>query len=190
MRPRLGFLGVGWIGRNRMEAIATQTNAQIVGYADPDADCRAGARTIAPSARACEHLGQLLELGLDGLVIATPSALHAEQSLVALKRGLASMDEHAVAQLGFERVLIVRSAQKPGAATGGHPLARLATLVLSIGKYMIPSSEQPVRAVKVARFVVDALELAPPGIHVAAPETVWQAAQGDVRAAVAQWLAS
>jgi hypothetical protein len=107
----------------------------------------------------------------------------------ALKRGLASMDEHAVAQLGFERVLLVRSAQKPGAAGGGHPLARLATLVLSIGKYMIPSSEQPVRAVKVARFVVDALELAPPGIHVAAPETVWQAAQGDVLAAVAHWLA-
>jgi hypothetical protein len=45
-----------------------------------------------------------------------------------------------------------------------------------------------VRAVKVAEFVALALELAPPGIHVAASETVWQAAQGDMRSAVATWL--
>ena len=37
-------------------------------------------------------------------------------------------------------------------------------------------------------FVADALALAPPGIHVAASETVWKAAQGDVRPAVAAWL--
>ena len=30
--------------------------------------------------------------------------------------------------------------------------------------------------------------LAPPGIHVAAPELVWQAAQGDTEAVARQWL--
>ena len=138
--------------------------------------------------------GQLPELaawlrgcGVTTLAIVMP---HLQMRLPdALKRGLAGLDEYAVAQLGFERLLFVRSAQKPGAESGGRPLARLARLVLSIGTYMIPTSEQPVRAVKIARFVVDALELAPPGIHVAAPGTVWHAAQGDVRAAVAQWLA-
>jgi hypothetical protein len=60
--------------------------------------------------------------------------------------------------------------------------------MLSAFKYMVPSAEQPVRAPKVAQFVACALQLAPPGIHVAAPETVWQAAQGDVRAEVARWL--
>lgn len=106
----------------------------------------------------------------------------------ALKRGLASLDEHAVAQLGFERLLIVRSTQLQRAGQGGNPLVRIARWMLSALKYMVPSQEQPVRAVKVAEFVVHALRLAPAGIHIAAPEIVWQAAQGDVRATVARWL--
>lgn len=43
-------------------------------------------------------------------------------------------------------------------------------------------------AAKLAQFVATALQLAPPGIHIAAPETVWRAAQGDLHAAVRQWL--
>jgi hypothetical protein len=107
----------------------------------------------------------------------------------ALRHGLANLDEQAAARLHFDRLLIVRTAQKPGAQTGGSLPARLARLMLAIGQYMVPSSEQPVRAAKVAQFVAHALDLAPRGIHVAASETVWQAAQADVRTAVAQWLA-
>jgi hypothetical protein len=33
------------------------------------------------------------------------------------------------------------------------------------------------------------LQLAPPGIHIAASEQVWSAARGDVREAVRGWLA-
>jgi hypothetical protein len=106
----------------------------------------------------------------------------------ALKRGLASLDEHAVARLGFERLLIVRSTQLQRTGQGGNPLVRIARWMLGTLKYMVPSQEQPVRAVKVAEFVADALRLAPAGIHVAAPEVVWQAAQGDVHAAVVRWL--
>ena len=108
----------------------------------------------------------------------------------ALKRGLANVDEHAVAALGFERLLIVRSAQKPQDPRGGSFLVGLAHWMLASLRYMVPSSEQPVRAVKVAQFVAHALQLAPAGIHVAASETVWHAAQGDVRAAVVRWLAA
>jgi hypothetical protein len=106
----------------------------------------------------------------------------------ALKRGLANVDEHAVAALGFERLLIVRTAQKPGAEQGGPALARLARWMLGTLRYMVPTTEQPVRAAKVAEFVAHALRLAPPGIHVASSETVWHAAQADVAAAVAEWL--
>jgi uncharacterized protein YbjT (DUF2867 family) len=95
----------------------------------------------------------------------------------ALKRGLASLDEHAVARLGFERVLILRTASKPGAGAAENPLARLARFMLSAFKYMVPASEQPVRAAKVAQLLARALQIAPPGIHVAAPEMVWRAAQ-------------
>jgi hypothetical protein len=107
----------------------------------------------------------------------------------ALKRGLASLDEHAVASLGFERLLILRSAQKPVARRHEHPLARLAHWMLGVFKYMVPSAEQPVRAVKVAEFLSLALRRARPGIHVAAPELVWQAAQGEMEDVVRRWLA-
>lgn len=125
--------------------------------------------------------------GVRTLAVVLP---HAQGRLPeALKRGLASLDEQAVAALGFERVIFVRSAQKPGA--GAQPLGllqRVARWMLSIFQYMVPSSEQPVRAARVAELVDLALQLAPPGVHVAAPELVWRAAQQDMRLAVRQWL--
>ncbi len=136
---------------------------------------------------------QLLQLaqwmrrsGVACLAVVLP---HAQGRLPeALKRGLASLDEQAVAALGFERLLLIRSAQKPRDAAPAGALSRLAHWMLSIFRFMVPSSEQPVRAAKVAQLVAAALELAPPGIHVAAPELVWRAAQGDVRATARQWL--
>ena len=106
----------------------------------------------------------------------------------ALKRGLATLDEQAIAGLGFERLLILRSAQKPPQVREPRLLARLAHWMLGIFRYMVPSAEQPVRAVKVAELLSVALRLAPPGIHVAAPELVWQAAQQDVRTVARLWL--
>ena len=106
----------------------------------------------------------------------------------ALKRGLASLDEQAVASLGFERLLILRSAQKPAAPRQASAPARLADWMLSVFKYMIPSSEQPVRSVKVAELLAVALRTAPAGIHVAAPELVWQASQGDLPTVARRWL--
>jgi hypothetical protein len=53
---------------------------------------------------------------------------------------------------------------------------------------MVPSSEQPVRAAKVADLLAAALRLARPGIHVAAPELVWRAAQGNAAEVALSWL--
>lgn len=60
--------------------------------------------------------------------------------------------------------------------------------MLSITRFMVPSSEQPARASKVAELVDVALTLAPPGVHVAAPELVWRATQGELRAVVESWV--
>jgi hypothetical protein len=106
----------------------------------------------------------------------------------ALKRGLASLDEEAVVALGFERVILVRSARKPAPGRFANPAERLANWMLSIARFMVPSSEQPVRPTKVAELVDMALRIAPPGVHVAAPELVWQAAQGEMRAIAEGWL--
>jgi predicted dehydrogenase len=76
-RPRLGFLGVGWIGRDRLEAVSRSGVAEVAAVADPAVE------------GALESLNELLAEELDGVVIATPSALHADQALAALDRGLA-----------------------------------------------------------------------------------------------------
>ena len=88
MRPRLGFLGVGWIGRNRLEAVARSQVVDIVAVADPSPENAKAATGVVPC-QAVESLEELLALNLDGLVIATPSALHAEQSRTALEHGVA-----------------------------------------------------------------------------------------------------
>lgn len=124
--------------------------------------------------------------GVTTLAVVLP---HAQGRLPdAVKRGLATLDEQAVAALGFERVLIVRSAQKPDPAPAAGFLPRTAHWMLSTLRFMVPSSEQPVRAAKVAQLVAVALQTAPPGIHVAAPELVWRASQGNLPALVAAWL--
>src|SRR5206468_9747814 len=77
-KPRLGFLGVGWIGRNRLEAIERSGVAEIAGVSDP----------------ALDRSDDLGALELDGLVIATPSALHARQAIEALESGRAAFSQN------------------------------------------------------------------------------------------------
>ena len=86
---RLGFLGVGWIGRNRLEAVARSGVGEIAAIADPSRADAAAARSAAPRARLYEKYEDLLREDLDGVVIATPSAMHAAQAITALERGLA-----------------------------------------------------------------------------------------------------
>src|SRR5438477_13134279 len=87
--PRLGFLGVGWIGKARLASVAEAGAAEIVGLADPseialEEAARCGGERTGAAARV-GSLDRLLELGLDGIVIATPSAMHAVEAVTALK---------------------------------------------------------------------------------------------------------
>ncbi|SFU80619.1 hypothetical protein SAMN05216350_105259 [Polaromonas sp. YR568] len=117
----------------------------------------------------------LQRCGVQTLVVVVP---HASGRLPdALKRGLADLDEHAVAAMGFERVLLVRSARKEQAASGKNLFERTAAWMLSVLKFMIPAAEQPVRPAKLAEFIDTALAMLPVGTHVAAPELLWQANQ-------------
>jgi predicted dehydrogenase len=87
--PRLGFLGVGWIGRGRMEAVAESGHGRVAAIADPAPEMLEAALRACPDADVADSLDAMLAMDLDGIVIATPSALHAEQSLRALEAGCA-----------------------------------------------------------------------------------------------------
>lgn len=88
-RARIGFLGVGWIGRHRMQAMLATGAVEPVAIAEPDDGAAAEALALAPGAARVEGLDGLLAAGVDGVVIATPSALHAGQTITALEAGAA-----------------------------------------------------------------------------------------------------
>lgn len=111
-KPRLGFLGVGWIGRHRMDALARSGVAEVVAVVDPDPMACAAARSIAPGATVVETYAALLDEQLDGVVIATPSALHAEQARQALQQGLAVFCQKPLARDLDETVSVVSAAEK------------------------------------------------------------------------------
>jgi len=89
LKPKLGFLGVGWIGRHRMQAIIDTGAVEVAAIADPSPEMAAEAGQLAPGAAQVLTLDELLEASIDGVVIATPSAMHAAQSIQALERGVA-----------------------------------------------------------------------------------------------------
>ena len=128
--------------------------------------------------------------GVRHLLVVMP---HAQASLPdALKRGLASLDEHAVATLGFEHLVFMRSAQAPNHERHEHPAQRLAHWMLSQLQMMVPQRERPVRVAKVAQFAAELaarLPSSPPGTRVVPPEVVWEAAQAQNIATLAtHWL--
>jgi predicted dehydrogenase len=88
-RPRLGFLGVGWIGRHRMETIHQSGRAEVAAVVDPSPAAMAEAEKAAPGCQRAGSFEELLSAPLDGIVIATPSAFHADQAIRALERGMA-----------------------------------------------------------------------------------------------------
>ncbi len=111
-RPRLGFLGCGWIGRQRLERLLASGAAEVAAVADPCAQARSETLRCAPDARPCVSLEELLERDLDGLVIATPSALHAEQSITALRAGLAVFCQKPLARSAAETREVVAEARR------------------------------------------------------------------------------
>src|SRR4051812_35352847 len=86
---RLGFPGTGWIGCNRVEAMLATGSATAVAICDPNPNMAAQAGAVAPDAALVGSLDELLALEPEGVVIATPSALHAGQCISALEEGVA-----------------------------------------------------------------------------------------------------
>jgi predicted dehydrogenase len=91
--PRLAFVGLGWIGAMRLQAVTEAAAAEVTALCEsaPARLTEAG-KAYPDAARFGEYEGLLEraeEMGLDGVVIATPNALHAPQTLAALERGLA-----------------------------------------------------------------------------------------------------
>jgi predicted dehydrogenase len=112
MRPRLGFLGVGWIGRARMESVISSSAAGVCAVADeaPEAAQSAARLSGATILEPEEMLAGVVPL--DGIVIATPSALHAAQAGKALAAGMAVFCQKPLGRSAAECRAVLEAARQ------------------------------------------------------------------------------
>jgi predicted dehydrogenase len=99
-RPRLGFAGLGWIGRSRLEALVASGAAEVGAVADPALP------------EALSTFDELLDSDPDGILIATPSALHAEQAVAALERGIPVFCQKPLGRTAAETKVVVEAARR------------------------------------------------------------------------------
>jgi predicted dehydrogenase len=117
-RPRLGFLGAGWIGRHRLRAIEASGVAEVAAIAEPAAAAVRELEGVAPAAPRLGSLEELLREPLDGVVIATPSALHAEQAITALESGLPVFCQKPLGRTAAETRKVIEAAKRANRLLG------------------------------------------------------------------------
>lgn len=109
--PRVGFLGVGWIGRHRLQGLVDAGACEVAAIVDPDLAAARAASVVAGGAPILPDLAALLGADLDGIVVATPSAQHAEQAIAALRHGKAVMCQKPLGRDATETRAVVEAAR-------------------------------------------------------------------------------
>jgi predicted dehydrogenase len=110
-RPRLGFVGLGWIGRARLKALADLDLVDIPVLVEPNPEAMQAARQIVPGARAVESIEELSTRDVDAVVIATPSGLHAAACKYALDVGLSVFCQKPLARNAAEVSKVIDAAR-------------------------------------------------------------------------------
>ncbi|HKS09999.1 MAG TPA: Gfo/Idh/MocA family oxidoreductase [Pyrinomonadaceae bacterium] len=110
-KPRLGFVGLGWIGRTRLESVVQAHVGEVSALYDVTQEAIEEAQKLAPKATVFSSFEELLDHDLDGVVIATPNRFHAEQSIAALERGLAVFCQKPLGRNAIETSRIVEAAR-------------------------------------------------------------------------------
>jgi len=95
-----------------MAALAATGLADIVAIAEPDDASAAEALKIDPGAEHLPSLEALLGRDIDAVVIATPSAAHAAQSITALEAGKAVFCQKPLGRTAEEVAAVVAAARK------------------------------------------------------------------------------
>ncbi len=136
-KPRLAFAGLGWIGRHRMNAVAESGHADVAYLCDP-----ADATTM--------PFDELLASDADAVVIATPSALHAEQAIAALERGKAVFCQKPLGRNAGETRRVVDAARANDRLLGVDLSYRYTRALNAVRKLVVEKTIGDVYAVDVA----------------------------------------
>jgi predicted dehydrogenase len=95
-----------------MKGLAAADLAHVVAVADVNVDAAVKAASEIPGTRACSDLDELLTMNLDGVVIATPNALHASQAISALDAGAAVFCQKPLGRTASEVRRILEAANR------------------------------------------------------------------------------
>jgi len=96
-RLRYGLVGCGMMGREHMRNIALLDGAEIAAILDPEPASRAAAAAHAPHASFVDGIAELLDAGIDAVVVASPNHLHGAQlAEIADRRPLPVMVEKPI----------------------------------------------------------------------------------------------
>jgi predicted dehydrogenase len=110
VKTELAFVGTGWIGLNRMKSLLDAGFSKTVAVYDTDPKNARKAADVAPGATVFMDFNDLLESRPEGIVIATPSAMHAEQSIKALQRGIPVFCQKPLARNSEETKTVISAA--------------------------------------------------------------------------------
>lgn len=118
-KPALAFAGVGWIGRNRMQAAIESATADIMMVTDPSAECISEALKMAPGCKSSASFEDIIaDPDIDGVVIATPSALHMEQAVLAFEHNKAVFCQKPLGRNAAEVSAVINAAAKANKLLG------------------------------------------------------------------------
>lgn len=113
-RLRVGVIGVGHLGRHHARVLAGLHGVELVGVAD--ARLEQAQSVAAPlHTRAFDDHRGLLELGLDAVSVAVPTALHRAVASDCLVRGLPTLVEKPLAPTAADAAALVELAARHGA---------------------------------------------------------------------------
>lgn len=102
---RLAVVGAGQFGRRHLETIRNEPQCELVAVADP---AYTGEKAFA------DYRRMLDEVKPDGVIIATPNALHVEVGLACVERGVPMLVEKPIADTVAASRQLVTAAERAG----------------------------------------------------------------------------
>jgi predicted dehydrogenase len=150
-KPRLGFAGLGWIGRNRLQSVVQAGVAEVAAVHDVHVDALQEALTLTPDAVLFSSFEELLHEELDGVVIATPNCFHAEQSIAALEAGIPVFCQKPLGRNADETRRIVAAARHADCLLGVDLSYRAIPAMKAVSQFVVNGELGHVFAVD-ARF--------------------------------------
>jgi predicted dehydrogenase len=109
---KIGFLGVGWIGKHRMQALSRTNVAMVSSICDYNKEAAKTTCSEFEGSVVVDSFEDMLDTAPDGIVISTPSALHAQQSIAALERGISVFCQKPLGRNFQETLKVVETAKK------------------------------------------------------------------------------